>query len=257
MNEHDDLARALGRSLDTIPVGDPDAALARVTARSRVVRRRRVAVRVGAAVAAAAVVLAVWLGARPPGTTQVDTVDTPSIATTPRTGTDGTSPSTPVTTGGPASTVATSVTAAVPTNAPTAPSAPPPSAATLPPSATTAAPPTAAPSRTSSSATAARSSMAKSSWSSLRKTKRKLKPQMDADAAPHKQDVLEGSDRGPACFDKLGMRDFLSAIKILPHPELVEGRTADLQARAKRICVHLRSSAVSIFSASGSLSAHV
>ena len=148
MNEHEnDLARALGRSLDTIPVADPDAALARVTARSRVVRRRRMAVRAGAALAAAAVVAAVWLGARPPGSTQVDTVDTPSIATAPRTGTDGTNPSTPVTTGGAVSTVATSVTASAPTSTPTLPSTPPPSAAqTVPPPATTVTPPTAAPS---------------------------------------------------------------------------------------------------------------
>jgi hypothetical protein len=148
VNEHDDgLARVLGRSLDTIPVADSDAALARVTARSRVVRRRRLAVRAGAAIAAAAVVLAVWLGARPPGSTQVDTVDTPSIPTAPTTGTDGTSPSTPVTTGGPATTVITSVPASVPTTASPspAPSAPPASAET-PPAATTVAPPTAAPS---------------------------------------------------------------------------------------------------------------
>ena len=109
MNQHDDeLTRALGRSLDCIAVGDPDAALARVTARSRVVRRRRTAVRAGAALAVAAVVGAVWLGARPPGSTQVDTVDSPSVATAPNPGTDGTSPAAPVTTG-PTSTVATSV----------------------------------------------------------------------------------------------------------------------------------------------------
>ncbi len=117
MNQHDDeLTRALGRSLDTIPVGDPDAALARVTARSRIVRRRRAAVRAGAALAVAAVVGAVWLGARPPGSTQVDTVDSPSIATTPSPGTDGTSPATPATTG-PTSTVTTSVATTVPTSA--------------------------------------------------------------------------------------------------------------------------------------------
>jgi hypothetical protein len=147
VNEHEDeLARALGRSLDTIPVGNPDAALARVTARSRVVRRRRLVVRAGAALAAATVVAAVWLGARPPGSTQVDTVDTPSIATAPRTGTDGTSPGTPLTTVGPASTVATSVTASVPTSAPAAPSTPPPSAGGTVPPAATVAPSTAAPS---------------------------------------------------------------------------------------------------------------
>ncbi len=118
MTEHDDeLSRALGRSLDTIPVADSDAALARVTARSRVVRRRRIAVRAGASLAVAAVIGAVWLGARPPGSTQVDTVDSPSIATAPRTGTDGTSPTTPVTTAGPASTVATSVVATTPPSA--------------------------------------------------------------------------------------------------------------------------------------------
>jgi hypothetical protein len=147
VNEHeDDLGRALGRSLETIPVADPDAALARVTARSRVVRRRRLAVRAGAAIAAAVVVGAVWLGARPPGSTQVDTVDTPSIATAPRPGTDGTSPSTPVTTGGPASTVVTSVTASVATTAPppSTPSAPPSSAGAAPSAAPSAAPPTAA-----------------------------------------------------------------------------------------------------------------
>jgi hypothetical protein len=148
VNEHDDdLARALGRSLDTIPVADPDGALARVTARSRVVRRRRMAVRAGAAVAAAVVVLAVWLGARPPGSTQVDTVDTPSIPTAPRTVTDGTSPGTPVSTG-PSSTVVSSVPTSVPTTAPpsSAPSAPQASAGTIPSSAPAAAAPTAAPS---------------------------------------------------------------------------------------------------------------
>jgi hypothetical protein len=147
VNEHeDDLGRALGRSLETIPVADPDAALARVTARSRVVRRRRLAVRAGAAIAAAVVVGAVWLGARPPGSTQVDTVDTPSIATAPRTGTDGTSPSTPVTTGGPASTVVTSVPASVATTAlpSSTPSAPPSSGGAAPSAAPSAAPPTAA-----------------------------------------------------------------------------------------------------------------
>jgi hypothetical protein len=118
MNEHDDdLARALGRSLDTIPVADPDVALARVTARSRVVKRRRTAVRASAAVAVAAVVGAVWLGARTPGTTQVDTVDTPSVPTAPTTGTDGTSPTTPVTTGTPTSSV-TSVPASTPSSVP-------------------------------------------------------------------------------------------------------------------------------------------
>jgi len=29
-----------------------------------------------------------------------------------------------------------------------------------------------------------------------------------------------------ACFDRLSMRTFLSAGKVAPHPELVEGRTA-------------------------------
>ena len=126
MNQHDDeLTRALGRSLDSIAVGDPDAALARVTARSRVVRRRRTAVRAGAALAVAAVVGAVWLGARPPGSTQVDTVDSPSVATAPNPGTDGTSPAAPVTTG-PTSTVATSVATTVPTSA--TPSSVPPAA---------------------------------------------------------------------------------------------------------------------------------
>jgi hypothetical protein len=153
VNEHEDevLARALGRSLDTIAVADPDATLARVTARSRVVRRRRLAVRAGAAIVAAAVVGAVWLGARPPGSTQVDTVDTPSIATAPRTGTDGTSPSTPVTTGGPASTVVTSVPGSVATTAPplSTPSAPTPSA---PPSSVGAAPSAAPPTAAGSSA---------------------------------------------------------------------------------------------------------
>ena len=121
MNQHDDeLTRALGRSLDSIAVGDPDAALARVTARARVVRRRRTAVRAGAALAVAAVVGAVWLGARPPGSTQVDTVDSPSVATAPNPGTDGTSPAAPVTTG-PTSTVTTTVpTSATPSSAPPA-----------------------------------------------------------------------------------------------------------------------------------------
>jgi hypothetical protein len=32
-------------------------------------------------------------------------------------------------------------------------------------------------------------------------------------------------DQDGACFDKLSMRVFLCAIKTLPHPELVEGRT--------------------------------
>jgi hypothetical protein len=149
MNQHDDeLTRALGRSLDTIPVGDPDAALARVTARSRVVRRRRIAVRAGATLAVAAVVGAVWLGARPPGSTQVDTVDSPSIATAPRPGTDGTSPAAPATTG-PTSTAATSVattapTSAVPSSA-AAPSTPAVNSGGPAPTAATVAPPTAAP----------------------------------------------------------------------------------------------------------------
>lgn len=123
--QHDDLARALGRSLDSIAVADPDVALAHVTARSRVVRRRRLAVRAGAAVAVAAVVGAVWLGARTPGTTQVDTVDTPSIPTAPTTGTGTTSPTTPVTTGRPSATTATSVHAVSPTSAPRTPATAP------------------------------------------------------------------------------------------------------------------------------------
>jgi hypothetical protein len=146
MNEHeDDLSRVLGRSLDSIPVADPDAALARVTARSRVVRRRRLAVRAGAAVAAVAVVGAVWLGARPPGSTQVDTVDSPSIATSPRTGTEGSGPSTPVTTGRPTSTVATSVTVSALTSAPTSSAPPAPVGPGPTTSAPSAAPPPAAP----------------------------------------------------------------------------------------------------------------
>jgi hypothetical protein len=36
-------------------------------------------------------------------------------------------------------------------------------------------------------------------------------------------------DRRGACFDKLSMRIFLIAMKIPPHPELVEGRTALVQ----------------------------
>jgi hypothetical protein len=36
-------------------------------------------------------------------------------------------------------------------------------------------------------------------------------------------------DRHGACFDKLGMRLFLNAAKIVPHPESVEGRTAFVQ----------------------------
>jgi hypothetical protein len=34
-----------------------------------------------------------------------------------------------------------------------------------------------------------------------------------------------------ACFDRLSMRYFLNAMKILPHPEPVEGRTAFVQRR--------------------------
>jgi len=37
-------------------------------------------------------------------------------------------------------------------------------------------------------------------------------------------------DKRRACFDKLSMRFFLNAMKILPHPELVEGRTAFVQS---------------------------
>jgi len=33
-----------------------------------------------------------------------------------------------------------------------------------------------------------------------------------------------------ASFDKLGMRGFLRAAKISPHPELIEGRSALMQA---------------------------
>ena len=40
-------------------------------------------------------------------------------------------------------------------------------------------------------------------------------------------------DRLPAFFDKLRMRVFLSAGKIAPHPELVEGRTACVQRSPK------------------------
>jgi hypothetical protein len=36
-------------------------------------------------------------------------------------------------------------------------------------------------------------------------------------------------DRRGACFDKLSMRFFLNAMKILPHPEPVEGPTAFVQ----------------------------
>jgi len=39
-------------------------------------------------------------------------------------------------------------------------------------------------------------------------------------------------DQGRASFDKLRMRVFLRAIKIPPHPELVEGRTLVLQAKS-------------------------
>jgi hypothetical protein len=91
-----------------------------------------------------------------------------------------------------------------------------------------------------------------------------MKPPMNADerrcgtpATTH----WDSLDQHPACFDKLSMRLFLSAGKIPPHPEPVEGRTMGLQARAKRIGVHRRSSAVSIFSAflrlCGSPSIHV
>jgi hypothetical protein len=36
-------------------------------------------------------------------------------------------------------------------------------------------------------------------------------------------------DRHCACFDKLSMRLFLNAMKIVPHPEPVEGRTMFVQ----------------------------
>jgi hypothetical protein len=36
-------------------------------------------------------------------------------------------------------------------------------------------------------------------------------------------------DQHRASIDKLGMRAFLSAAKILPHPELVDGRAASMQ----------------------------
>jgi hypothetical protein len=78
---------------------------------------------------------------------------------------------------------------------------------------------------------------------------------------PTKIGLTRSMDYGPACFDKLSMRDVLSATRNLRHPELVEGCTMAMQAGAKRIGVHRRSSAVSIFSASlrlcGSPSIHV
>jgi hypothetical protein len=40
-----------------------------------------------------------------------------------------------------------------------------------------------------------------------------------------------------ACFDKLSMRFFLNATKILPHPERVEGRTASPRAAAAFIAL--------------------
>jgi hypothetical protein len=45
----------------------------------------------------------------------------------------------------------------------------------------------------------------------------------------------ENLDRQRASFDKLRMRYFLRAIKIAPHPELVEGRTIVLQ-QVRRSC---------------------
>jgi hypothetical protein len=45
------------------------------------------------------------------------------------------------------------------------------------------------------------------------------------------------SDRRRAAFDKLRLRCFLRAMKVSPHPELVEGRTV-FMPRSK----HLRSS---------------
>ena len=43
------------------------------------------------------------------------------------------------------------------------------------------------------------------------------------------QSLAEDLDQRPASFDKLRMRDFLRAMKISPHPELVEGRTVIVQ----------------------------
>jgi hypothetical protein len=143
MTEPDaDLARLLGRSVERIPAGDPDAALAAVTGRSRVRRRRRAAARAGAIVAAVGAVAVVWLMAGPPERSQVDTVDSPtspsSVATTPApSAVPTTAPAATVPSSAP-STIASPTTSVVPTA--------PPSAApgsTAAPTATPPAPPTA------------------------------------------------------------------------------------------------------------------
>jgi hypothetical protein len=90
----DDLAALLGRSVDRLPTGDADAALVAVTARSRVRRRRRAAARTGAVVAAVAAVAAVWLMVRPPGGSEVHTVDSPTTPPTVATSAPTTAPST-------------------------------------------------------------------------------------------------------------------------------------------------------------------
>ena len=80
MSDHDDeLSRALGRAVRMLPTADTEAALARVGARSRVVRRRRVATRVGLMAAAVGAAGALWIMVHPTGSTRVDTVDTATI----------------------------------------------------------------------------------------------------------------------------------------------------------------------------------
>ena len=135
----DDLAALLGRSADRLPIGDADAALDAVIARSRVRRRRRAAARMGAVVAAVGAVIAVWLMVRPPDRSDVHTVDSPttppSVVTSPST---IALPSTL-----PATTVVPTTILPVPTTSPAVTA--PPAGTTSPTAPPTAAAPTAAP----------------------------------------------------------------------------------------------------------------
>ena len=137
----DDLAALLGRSLDRLPAGDADAALAAVTTRSRVRRRRRAAARMGGMVAAVGAIVAVWLMVRPVDRSEVHMVDSPTTPPAVVTSPPTTIPSSTV----PATTVAPTTILPVPSTGPaaTVPGALP--GATSPTSPPTAAEPTAPP----------------------------------------------------------------------------------------------------------------
>src|SRR5882724_11855741 len=61
--------------------------------------------------------------------------------------------------------------------------------------------------------------------------------------------VTGDRDRRPASFDKLRMREFIRAIKNLPHPELVEGRAVRVQHRG--VARHRGMSLAALMAAAG------